>query len=250
LSGAKKRASGLLADDQDAEGVGDHGRADSLAGFGGGSWAEVGGDGDDVAGLLIQRYGASSGLGGEELLEGEAGGGVFFDHGQDTFAEGAEGFHGVGVEGGSVGVAVGGEDVEDFAVRGVEDDHVFLVSAGGEEDIVGGVDGEAGAASAAAGDVVLTGEGEGCGIDHGNGVLVFEVDEEMTVVVEGGLLDGSSYVEGFDDVAGCGVEDGDVGSDVGEDVDVMGGGIVEEAVGPAAGVDRLDDLKGSESRTW
>ncbi len=60
------------------------------------------------------------------------------------------------------------------------------------------------------------------GVDDGDGVLVFEVDEEVAVVVEDGLLDGAACVEGFEDVAGSGVEDGDVGGDVGEDVDADG----------------------------
>ena len=110
-----------------------------------------------------------------------------------------------------------------------EDDHVVLVAAGGEEDVVGGVDGEAGAASADGGDVVLAGEGEGGGVDYGDGVLVFEVDEEVAVVVEDGLLGSPPRSRVLDDVAGGGVEDGDVGCGVGEDVDAVGGGVGEDS---------------------
>ena len=235
----------LFPDNDETEGVGDHGRPGvTLAGLGGGLRTKVGGGGKDVPGLLVEGDGASAGLGFEQLLEGEAGGRVFLDDGERSFTLGAEGFHGAGVEGGAVGALAGGEDFKDFAVLCVEDDHVFLVAAGGEEDVVDGVDGEAGATATFAGDVVLAGEREGFGVDDGDGILVFEIDEEVAVVIENGLLDGAAYVEGLDDVAGGGVKDGDVGGDVGEDEDAVGDGVVKVAIGVALGGDGLDDLEG------
>ncbi len=149
-----------------------------------------------------------------------------------------------GVEDGAIAADAGGQRGEDLAVGGVEDDHVVLVAAGGEEDAVLGVDGETGAAAALAGDVVLAGHLERGGVDDGDGVLVFDVDVKMALAVEYGLLGGAAEVDGAEDGTVMRVEHRNVGRGVREDVDAVRDGVGEIAVGIATGVDGLDDLQG------
>ena len=73
---------------------------------------------------------------------------------------------------------------DDVAVGGGEDDHVVLVAAGGEEDVVLRVEGEAGAAAALGGEVILAGHLHGVGVDDGDGGLVFDVDVDVALAVE------------------------------------------------------------------
>lgn len=229
----------LFADDQDGECVGDHLASGwALAGLSWGWGCELGGDEEDVVGFGVEGEGFRAGLGREGLLDGEAGGGVLLDDGEVAFAVGTEGFHGGGVEGGAVGASADGESVNDFAVGGVEDHHVLRVAAGGEEDVVLDVDGEAGAAVAFAGEAKGGGELEGFGVDDGDAALVFEVDVDVALVVGDGLFGRSAEIDGADDGAVPGVDDGDVRRAVAQDVDAAVG--FHDAVGAALHVDGLD----------
>ncbi len=74
----------------------------------------------------------------------------FLDDGEGAVALRTEGLHGFGVEGGAVAAVADGQVGDDVAVGGREDDHVVVFAAGGEEDVVLGVEREAGAACALA----------------------------------------------------------------------------------------------------
>lgn len=131
-----------------------------------------------------------------------------------------------------------------MAVGGGEDDHVFLVAAGGEEDLILGVEGEAGASSAFAGDIVFAGHLHGVGVDDCDGVFVFNVDVDFAVAIGDGLLRCAADIDGSEDGAVFIVENGNVGRGVAEDVEVVVIGIVEIAVGIALDIDLFDDCEG------
>ena len=88
---------------------------------------------------------------------------------------------------------------------------IVLVAAGGEEDIVLGVEGEAGAASAFGGDVVPASHLHGlCGVDDGDGVFVFEVDVHLALAVSCGLFRRAADIDGAEDGAVLVVDDGNI----------------------------------------
>jgi hypothetical protein len=72
----------------------------------------------------------------------------FLDHGERAIALGAEGLHRGGVEGCAIAPVADGQIGDDVAVGGRENDHVLLVAAGGEEDVVLRVERQAGASAA------------------------------------------------------------------------------------------------------
>src|SRR5205085_247496 len=72
-------------------------------------------------------------------------------------------------------------------------------------------------------------------------------DKQFAVTIAGALLDGcrrAAEVDGAQHGAVLGVNDGDVGGAVGEDVDVLGERVEENAVGAAGDGNGLDDFVG------
>src|ERR1019366_9827423 len=96
-------------------------------------------------GLGVEGDGLGADWGSHRLFDGEAGGRVLLDYGESAVALRSEGFHGGGIEGGSVATAADGQGGEDLAGGGVDDDHDLGRAAGGGEDAVLGVQREAGA---------------------------------------------------------------------------------------------------------
>ncbi len=124
-----------------------------------------------------------------------------------------------------------------------QDDHVLLVAASGEENIVLRVQRKAGAAAALARNVVLADHLHRVGVDHRDGRLVFDVDIDLAVAVGGGLLRCAADIDSAQDRAVLIVEDGDIGRGVAEDVEVVIVRVVEVAVRIALHVDLLQNRK-------
>src|ERR1019366_9498627 len=127
--------------------------------------AVFGGDQQEAAGLGIERDGLGADWRLDGLLDDKVGGRVFLDDGEGAVALGAKGFHGGGVEGGAVAAGTDGQGGEDLAGGSVDDDHDLRRTAGGEENAVFDVEGQAGATVATGLDVNGVVEFHGVGVD-------------------------------------------------------------------------------------
>src|SRR5215469_260967 len=208
---------------EDREGIGEHRRASTAAapGFGVGAGRRrrtvLGGDEEHVAGLGVERgsFGAAHGLHG--LLDLESGWALFLDDGQRAVAVGAEGLHRRGVEERTVGALADGLGVDDRAGVGIHDHEDVRLAAGHEEDLVFGVEGQAGGRAAFAAELVVRGDLEFFRVDGGDVVLVFDIDVDVALAVGDGLFGRAAEIEGAGDRAVAGVEDGGVRHAVAED---------------------------------
>ena len=106
---------------------------------------------------------------------------VFTDHGQGAFAVRAERKTGARVELGSVGAAPGRKIGDNFAIRRVHDDHLF-VAAGDEEPVGPGVDRQSGRFFAR-GDRPTGGDFERFHVNDIDLALVLEIYEEPAASV-------------------------------------------------------------------
>ena len=174
------------------------------------------------------------------MFDHEAGWGVLLDDGEGAVALRTEGLHGGRVEHRAVTAEPDGKVGDDVAVFGGENDHVVLVAAGGEENLVFDIEGETRTAAPVTGNVVLPDHLHvGC-VDHSNGVLVLKVDVDTPLAVRHGLFGRSAEIDGAEDRAVLGIEHRDVRSGVGQDVEAVIERVVQIAVGIALDVNFLD----------
>src|SRR5579863_3516361 len=104
---------------------------------------KLSGDQDDVVRLSVERARSGAHHGRQGLFHHETGRAVLLDDGQRAIALRAERFHRIRVEKSAVRQTADRQRGEDFAVIGVEDHHIRWVAAGGKQDAVLGIHGEA-----------------------------------------------------------------------------------------------------------
>ena len=183
--------------------------------------AKLGSDRQDLVGLWIQGKHLRPRRRGNRLLNGEAGGRILLRYRECAITLRAEGLHRRQVEGSAVGAVANGEISDDMPVRSRQNDHVLIVAARGEEDIVLRVQRKAGASSTLARNIVPAKHFHRVRVDDRDARLVFDVDIDLSVAVGDSLLGCATDVDGAEDRAILIVEDGNIRLSVAEDVEVV-----------------------------
>ena len=127
-----------------------------------------------------------------------------------------------------------------------------------KENVVLRVHRETGAGAAAPGQIVMRRHHHGLGVHHGDVGFVFDIDIDVAFAVAGRLLRHSAEVDGPEHGSIRGIDDGNVGRLVTEDVHVIVKRIVQHAIRIAhdfngldrhqgLGIEHLDRLAADES---
>jgi len=183
-----------------------------------------------VTGLRIQRNRLRAYWSLDRLFHRKAGGRALFDYGQGAVALRTERFHSGRVEGRAIAALADRQIGDDVPVGCREDNHVVVLAAGGEEDVVLDIQCEARASSAFAGEIIPADHLHGRGIDYGDGIFVFDVDVDFALAIGLGLLWRTADVDGAEDGSVLVVDHGDVGRGMGEIVEAMVIAVVQIAM--------------------
>lgn len=204
-----------------------------MVGCGGGSGTEVGRDGVDVVGSIVEGHGARSALSLKRFQQRKLCRGVFVSDSNCAVATRGEGVSRGGIEAIRVYTLADGNSAEHFSRVAVDESHELVVAAD-DEHFVAGVDGEARRR-------FTGGEGpgifdfEGLRVKLDEGTLVFEIDENLAFSIGGAEFRFAPEGDGGDEFARRGVNGRGAGGVTVKGEGALGEGIVDDAIGVVVG---------------